>query len=98
MVFAFTGDAAGPAKGQHDGVLTVHFADRSGAPLSGLTVSAILTRPTREGYDFSLPLANQGDGSYRANVTMPLRGLWEVRILAALGNARFQDTRRLLVP
>jgi nitrogen fixation protein FixH len=97
-VIAFAADPAAAAEGRHQGTLTVRLTDRDGAPLSALTVSAVLTRPTQGGHDFEVPLTGVGEGLYRAALTLPLRGQWEARILAAGGDSRFQDTHRLLVP
>lgn len=95
---AFDADQAAAGNDRHEGRLSVRFVDREGAPLSGLAVSAILSRPTQGGHDFEVPLVDLGEGRYGANLELPLRGQWEARILAARGDARFQDTHRLLVP
>lgn len=59
-----------------------HYADRDGSALRGLDVVAEFVRPTTEGYDFSLPLREQGDGRYGATATLPLPGQWKIRLVA----------------
>ncbi len=41
---------------------------------AGLTVEAVLTRPTREGYDFSVPLSAEGGGVYSAVIGVSVTG------------------------
>jgi nitrogen fixation protein FixH len=95
---SFAADAATAAE-QGRGTLRVRFADRDGEPLAGLSVTAMLTRPAHAGHDFEVPLRNLGEGVYQATVALPLRGLWEARILARSGGgAHFQETYRLLAP
>lgn len=75
------------------------FTDRYGNPLEDLRVRAVLTRPTREGFDVTLPLRHAGGGVYGGRVSLPLPGQWDARIVAAGGHGRsFQQSRRVFVP
>jgi nitrogen fixation protein FixH len=71
---------------------------RSGAPLPGMTVEAILQRPTHEGEDRTVVLTRAADGAYRADLDLPA-GTWKAEIHAAdaLGRAYRRDFR-LWVP
>jgi nitrogen fixation protein FixH len=89
------GDVRQP--GSRGGLLTVEMRDRNGHPLRRLNVRALLVRPTHEGVDRSAALAHVGNGRYEGRVTLPLHGQWDVRVLAASAEQRFQATHRLFV-
>lgn len=78
--------------------LRLTFSDRDGRPLDGLDISVLLIRPTHEGFDREIRLQPAGRGLYTAQATLPLPGQWTARILAARGNAEFQDVKRLRLP
>lgn len=94
----FAADRSAAAEGRSAGTLTVSFADRDGMPLTGLAVTAMLTRPTHGGADFEVPLAELGEGRYGATLSLPFGGQWQARILAKGRDAAFQETWRLFVP
>lgn len=77
------------------GQLSATFADRDGKPLADLDVRAVILRPTSEGHDQQLTLSPAGKGVYRASVTFPLPGQWDVRIHAYRGDAVFQESHRV---
>jgi nitrogen fixation protein FixH len=80
------------------GRLRVTLADRTGRPLSGLQVSAQWLRPTQEGFDRLVTLAEPSEGRYEAAVHLPLPGQWDVRITAREGGRdRFHAQKRVLV-
>jgi nitrogen fixation protein FixH len=86
------------AYGAPSGQLRVTLADRTGRPLSGLQVSAQWLRPTQEGFDRLVPLAELGEGCYEATIRPPLPGQWDVRITAKDGGRdRFHAQKRVLV-
>jgi nitrogen fixation protein FixH len=87
-----------PADMTNGGVLGVTFTDRFGGPIDDLAVEAILMRPTQEGLDAAFALHHQGGGVYAAEVSVPLPGQWDARILAHRKNENFQASRRLFVP
>jgi nitrogen fixation protein FixH len=80
------------------GTITAVFADRDGVPLGRLAVQVQFTRPTHEGFDQTVVLEHLGAGRYEAPVTLPLRGVWDARIVAGVDDIVFQETRRLVVP
>jgi nitrogen fixation protein FixH len=71
--------------------------DKAGAPLSGATVTARMVRPTQDGHDFELPLEETAAGEYRAPVTFPLDGLWDVRIFVEWKQHQYQHSDRLII-
>ena len=66
--------------------LTARYVDRTGTPLENLAVQATLRRPTQEGFDQTLDMTNQGNGTYGAHALLPLPGQWQVRLTARLGS------------
>jgi len=94
----FTLGAAAADGDTRTATLSATFAEADGTPLSDLDARAVIVRPTHEGYDREIPLAAAGNGVYRAVVTLPLPGLWEVRLHAYRGDAVFQDSRRVNLP
>jgi nitrogen fixation protein FixH len=80
------------------GTVTAVFADRDGVPLGRLAVQVYFTRPTHEGFDRKVVLDHLSAGRYQAPVTLPLRGVWDARIVAGIDDIVFQETRRLVVP
>ncbi|MFQ5774363.1 MAG: FixH family protein [Kiloniellaceae bacterium] len=62
--------------------LEVAFTDRRGAPIESLAVTVRLRRPTHEGFDRDVALARAGPGRYAADLELPLRGQWDVRLSA----------------
>lgn len=59
--------------------LEVKLTDGEGKPLSGLQVAASLRRPAQAGYDQALTLVEVSPGTYRADVSLPLQGLWDLK-------------------
>ncbi|GIK98133.1 MAG: membrane protein [Alphaproteobacteria bacterium] len=100
---AFDAVPAGAAEGGARTVeVTGAFQDRAGAPLTGLSVRALLRRPAAAGHDREVALAPQGPGRYSATAELPFPGQWELRIVASGehdGSAQsWQSTRRILLP
>lgn len=91
-------DFAPSAAGGHGGALTVHIADRAGAPLEGVEAFAVFSRPTQAGHDMRLPLGKAADGSHVALVELPFAGQWEVQVVANRGDASYQLSQRILLP
>ena len=81
-----------------DGRLTVTLADRDAKPLEGMQLTASFLRPTREGFDIRVTLAEAGPGRYEAIVHPPLPGQWDIRVtVKARGQTRFHAERRVIV-
>ena len=86
----WTGAVTFEPLGESRGRLAATFTDRNGNALDHLTVRADVLRPTHEGHDLEVALNRTGPGRYDAEVTLPLRGQWDVRLHAeARGGHRF---------
>jgi len=80
------------------GTFRLRFTDKNAQPIGGLTIRAIAKRPIQEGYDQDLTFTYRGDGTYGANTTLPLPGLWELRYVAERGAEVFKMRSRIQVP
>lgn len=59
--------------------LEVRLTDAKGEPLVGKQVAAALRRPAQKGYDLDVTLEEVQPGTYRAEVQLPLQGLWDLK-------------------
>lgn len=76
--------------------VVVELRDRAGAPVRGarVRVEAIHNDLARR-FEGALPAAASGpDGAYAAVLPLPHAGLWELRLHAAQGDARFVTSLR----
>jgi nitrogen fixation protein FixH len=77
--------------------VTATFADRSNAPLTGMTVKGMLRRPTTDREDLALSFVGEGSGAYVADATLG-KGVWDVEIMATgAGGETYRKTYRLFV-
>ena len=77
--------------------LELTVQDKDGNPVDGLTVNAMVRRPTQEGYDRTVQLAPFGPGTYRQVVGLPMIGQWEVRLVASRGEDAYKLRERFTV-
>ncbi len=79
--------------------LSLQLTDRNGQPVEGLQVSAKLVRTVSTAFDQSLtllPVAG-APGLYQADVTLPARGNWELRLLARGSGPEWQKIAHLFI-
>lgn len=86
------------SEGAQRGRLGLLLRDAEGRGIHGAAVVARFVRPSHEGHDFEAPLREVGDGRYAASVTLPLAGLWEIRMKAERGEVRFLASERIVAP
>jgi nitrogen fixation protein FixH len=78
--------------------LSVDAADAAGAAIQGLRVRALITRPTRSGIDREVLVHSVDPRRYRARVTLPQPGIWDLRVIADSGANHWQSVKRISVP
>ena len=83
--------------GPRAGRLQLQLRDSGGTPVVRALASARFVRPTVQGHDVEIQLAETGPGRYAARVELGLPGLWEVRIEAVRGADSYIATDRLMV-
>ncbi|MBI5826923.1 MAG: FixH family protein [Deltaproteobacteria bacterium] len=78
--------------------VNVRIYDRAGAGLEGAAVKVTLRRPTSDRYDRVFDLANSGAGpSYSGAITIPLPGIWDLRVTAGKDGHEMEKTFRIHV-
>lgn len=78
--------------------LVVTLRDAAGAPVPADAVHATLIHNRKASTPRELTLAADGAGRYTVNAPERLGGLWEVRIVAQRGTARFMATHHVNAP
>lgn len=91
------GTLAFTATGAEAGEIAVELADRAGRKLTGLAVTALVTRPVGPLPDTRLALAEAEAGRYRSPVALTGPGQWDVQIVARRGGEIFQFAQRIVV-
>ena len=80
-----------------DGRLSVDARSRDGTALADVELAATLVRPLGGIDDVSLLLRPEGPGRYAAAVELPLKGQWEVRLVAERMGEKAHSAQRILV-
>ena len=81
----------------HGTRLRVQLSDAAGGALAGATVRVQAFANARAAQQFELELAETAPGSYSAELPSAAHGLWEFRLQATRGSARFAKIVRLSV-
>ena len=71
--------------------------DTGGVPLEGESATLHAYRPANERDDFSVPMVAEGNGQYRAEVSFPLKGVWDVVVSLKQGEGEVNAARRVMV-
>ena len=90
--------AAAPSPTAADGraaTLRLLGQDAEGRPLDGVTMSALVRRPTEQGLDQTVDFRPVGPGRYEARITLPKPGQWDLLFTARRGDDTFKLRRRL---
>ena len=85
------------ATGAGAGEIAVELADRAGQKLSGLAVTAVVTRPIEPLPETDLTLVEADAGRYRSPVALTRLGQWQVHVAARRGSDVFEFTQRIIV-
>lgn len=82
--------------GYQGGNLVFVLIDKQQKPIEGAQAMAYFSRPTQAGSDFSVPLAESGDGIYSKYINFPLKGQWEVKVMAEWKQQSYQTQQRIM--
>jgi nitrogen fixation protein FixH len=80
------------------GEIGVTLKDRAGRPVTGVRAEGDLFRSMPAGHDQPLQFVEREPGIYRAAVTPPLPGAWDVRVQFTRGNDSYRLEQRIQVP
>lgn len=88
-------DSGGTGTG---GVIKARITGPNGTPVPGLKVRVHLLRPTHSGHDRQIDLLPFGGGTetYAAPVTLPLKGVWDLHLVATGGSVPYQAVERIV--
>jgi nitrogen fixation protein FixH len=75
--------------------LTLALLDKGGRPLEGALVSITISRPSTTAYDKTYRSKALGNGSYRAEVALPLYGLWDLEVRVVKGREDVTLTKHI---
>lgn len=75
--------------------LILRLTDREGAALNNASVSVTVSRPSSKAYDQTYRAAALGGGRYRATISLPLIGLWDLQTEITRANDLFTATERV---
>jgi nitrogen fixation protein FixH len=80
-----------------DGRLSVDAKARDGAALADVDLVATLVRPLGGAEDIRVALLPDGPGRYVGAVDVPLKGQWEVRLVAERMGEKAHSAQRVLI-
>lgn len=75
----------------NDGALHFELRDKDNNIIAPEKATAIITRPTQQGMDFSVEL-----NSPETPISFPAKGLWEIRVEAAYKGIHYQKSKRIV--
>jgi nitrogen fixation protein FixH len=76
--------------------ISVHWTDRAGRPLSGLTVTGLLRRPATEQENTPVRFRETAPGAYRTVAAVP-SGAWDLDVTAANRKGDKRTAERRLI-
>lgn len=79
-----------------NGKVLFNLKDRNGQIVADAKVTAVFFRPVHDGMDMSVDMTAR-DGIYSALISLPERGLWEVRVHAVTPAGDYQSSRRIVI-
>ncbi len=68
--------------------------DRVGVPVDNLQVQISTYRPSDADADFSVPMEPYAPGMYQAELVFPLKGHWEITLVAKQGEESYELIKR----
>ena len=72
--------------------------DKQGQPIVGAKVVAHISRATKSGLDFEVLLYHKAEGKYESNaMNFPLKGQWDIRVVAEWNQQKYQQSKRIIV-
>ena len=81
---------------ENNSLLVYTLADKSGNPISGAKVSVDMLRPVQKGYDFTLPLNEDGNpGRYTTKLKVPVAGSWTAHVSVVRDEDTYDDITSL---
>lgn len=70
---------------------TFSVTNKDGSPVDPDRVVFYAYRPSGAEHDFSVPMERVAPGEYQAEVTFPLKGVWDILVAATQGEDEYQE-------
>ncbi|MBT3456800.1 MAG: FixH family protein [Thiotrichales bacterium] len=78
--------------------LIFQLNDKQGKPIETAEVVANISRSTKSGLDFVVLLVHMTNGRYENKaIKFPLKGQWDIRVLAQINQKKYQRSKRIIV-
>ena len=78
--------------------LIFELNDKQGQPIETAEVVAHISRSTKSGLDFEVLLEHESKGRYESKaINFPLKGQWDIRVLAQKDQKKHQKSKRIIV-
>ncbi len=79
---------------------SVNVVDAAGMPLRGASARIQAYRPSDADADYITDMSVVADGVFQSRLSLPLKGIWDIRILVKRGEDEMEISRRIsaLVP
>lgn len=77
--------------------IAVTYHDRDGKPVEGLEVHSQMIRPTAKGHDSEIDLKPLGNGVYGGIFTLPLKGVWDMDVVATGDKVAYEHSYRFVL-
>lgn len=77
--------------------LVLTLKDKDNAPITGAAVEASITRPTSNGHDFTVALAESAPGVYSVDPAFPMPGLWNIGAQVTWNQQHYQKSQRVVL-
>ena len=78
--------------------LRVDVRDATGTPLIGATVTVVATHNVIANVPTTATLADRGNGSYDAHLSLPRAGVWELNFAVLQGGHKFTADEHVEIP
>lgn len=76
----------------------VTYNDKTGQPIDGLEVRALLTRPTVTGFEQRAALPAIAPGVYAETIDLPVNGAWDMDVVALGQSAPYEVAHSFFLP
>lgn len=83
-------------RGPRTGFIQLHMKRADGSPVTGLEIQAMLRRPADSAHDRMIKFFPSDPGTYRAELTVPLSGNWDINLTALRHKKRVYRLERRL--
>lgn len=74
---------------------SINVTDAAGMPLRGATAHLQAYRPSDANADFNSEMEVVADGVFQSRLTLPLKGIWDIKVVVHQGEEELEISRRI---